>query len=284
MSLRRLIAARGRLVRHGRRVLRQAWLTWQRDRVYRGSKPSLCGDAVVLAVYRRVNAATLKLLLSQAGPAVGDVRLWALDDAHPDLVEWTVGSGPGMKFELLNKLLDVSEIPTGVAIVVVDDDVVFRRGNLAVLLRTMARAGFGLAQPAHSRISLATYSFNKVHLFARARRTTFVEIGPLFVVAPKCRNEFLPFPAEFGMGWGLELEWARRMDHCPLGVVDAATVVHLVPPNAFYRVAQEDERLHELLYAAGKRTIADAQRELGVWRRWQRDPPWATGLESAEPS
>jgi hypothetical protein len=274
MSSARITSVRIHSARRAKELLRWAWVIWQRDGVYRSRQPSLGGDAVVLAIYRRVNAATLRLFLAQAGSAVGEVRLWALDEPHPDLAPWTLGSGPGMKFELLNALLEKSDPMPRAPIVIVDDDVVFRRGDLTGLLRTMERAGFGLAQPAHSLISLATYSFNRVRPLTRARLTTFVEIGPLFVVAPECRHEVLPFPPDFGMGWGLELEWVRRMDHCPLGVVDASTVVHLVRPNVSYRVAEEDERLHDMLEAAGMRTIEEAQRELGVWRRWQRAPPW----------
>jgi hypothetical protein len=111
---------------------------------------------------------------------------------------------------------------------------------------------------------------------SRARLTTFVEIGPVFVVAPENAHRFLPFPDDIGMGWGLEVTWATLAgDGCRLGIVDAVAMRHLVKPGGAYDMQFEMRQLTNELEAIGVTHINDIQRVLGTWPRWLSTPPWS---------
>ena len=68
-----------------------------------------------------------------------------------------------------------------------------------------------------------------------ARRTRFVEIGPVTALSARAARELLPFP-DLQMGWGLDARWsAIAADHdWPIGVIDATPVRHLKPVAASY--------------------------------------------------
>lgn len=233
--------------------------------------------AMLLSIYRRANAPILAELLRPALAAGWRVRLWALDDVEPRLEEWTIGSGPGAKFDLLNGLLQ--EAAEG-ALVVADDDVAFGRTSVVAFADLAARAGFGISQPAHAFRSHRSHRVTLRRPLSRARLTTFVEIGPLFAVSAEWRARVAPFPDGIGMGWGLELSWMDLQDEgCRLGIVDAVPMRHLSPVGGAYVPQAESERLAGLLAergVAGARELRwrELQRTLATWRPWQSAPPW----------
>ncbi|MDT7537965.1 MAG: hypothetical protein QOI82_1550 [Actinomycetota bacterium] len=231
----------------------------------------------VSGIYRQKNAVRFAAFLrQQAGRA--DVALWGLDGEHPDLATVTVGTGPGKKFELLNRILDGKPPKPGHDIVVTDDDVTLSPGGLRALLALGHRAGFGLFQPAHGRHSTASHAITRRRHGALARETTFVEIGPVFVVAPSATQLLLPFPADAGMGWGLELQWRALRDRgLRMGIVDAVRVNHPDTPGSTYDdgvEAREKARERALLDELGLAKIAEAQQLIGTWWPWQPKPPW----------
>jgi hypothetical protein len=108
-----------------------------------------------------------------------------------------------------------------------------------------------------------------------ARRTTFVEIGPLFAARKPWGTEVVPFPDEHSMGWGLELDWFDlEARGARLGIVDAVPVRHLAPVGVGYAKQEQLQRLRELLRARGLASLSEVQRELATWRPWHRHPPW----------
>lgn len=228
---------------------------------------------LVAGIYRAVNAAPLQRVLGGV-PRDWRIALWALDDVIPPLAAQTIGSGCGGKFELLNETL--ARAGGDDTLVFIDDDAWISRGSFAGLVRLATRAGFDLAQPAHDRTSQSTYTFNRRRLATVARETTFVEIGPIMVLRGRAPSVLLPFPADIGMGWGLELLWRReRARGLRMGVVDAVTVHHPDPPNATYAdgASAEYDRVDRLLAEDGLTDIRDAQRTVGRWWRGQRRPP-----------
>ena len=62
----------------------------------------------------------------------------------------TRGRGPGMRLELLNRLVELARRACPRWVVLCDDDVEFVRGDVVRLVSESAAAGFGLAQPAHA--------------------------------------------------------------------------------------------------------------------------------------
>jgi hypothetical protein len=230
----------------------------------------------LLCVYRARNGDGVRALVEQAERLRLRVALWALDGAVTALAPATAGVGPGLRTELLNRLWRVVREGAPRQVVVADDDVSFTHGSLAQLLEAAAVCGFGLAQPAQRWDSAWRHDITRKRALALARETTFVEIGPLFVVSHPWVARVLPFPDGFGMGWGLELVWRDlRREGCRLGVVDCVTVNQRPPEGGrAYDTSAEAERLRSLLRERSLASPADAQRTLRSWQVWQVRPPW----------
>ena len=226
--------------------------------------------AALLCIYRERNAAVVRRLVRQGLRAGLMPRLWALDAVAPSLATWTLGDGPGAKFALLNELVRDDDG----WVVVADDDVWLP--SLSAFLWVVRRAAFDLAQPAHTRhLSHLSHAVTLRAPRSVARVTEFVEIGPLFVVSPAWRRSVVPFPADAGMGWGLEADWyALSKRGARLGIVDAVPMRHLAPVGTAYPQGVERERMAARLGAAGLEGLHEAQRTLATWRPWQRTPPW----------
>ena len=225
--------------------------------------------AVLVAVYRARNAALVEDLIAPALAAGYEARLWALDRPARELAATTLGSGPAGRFELVNRLVADGDL-RGRTLVVADDDARFSRGTLVEFLELMRRYRLDLAQPAHGRGSHWTHPITRAEPLTVARETTFVEIGPLFAVAPPWVPRVCPFP-ELGMGWGLELDWLRLHDEgCRLGIVDRTRIVHLAPVGESYAKNEEGARVRAAFDALGLSAWADVQHTLRRWRPWQR--------------
>jgi hypothetical protein len=242
-------------------------------------------SVLVLCVYRAANAGIVETLLRDAARRHWDVRLWALDEVEPRLAGATVGSGPGAKFPLLNGLVRDVDLDRYDWVVVTDDDIAFRAGSVDELLMLAEAAGLDLVQPAHTETSFRDNEIVVRRPLSVARRTTYVEIGPLLAVHAPLIERVLPFGAEYAMGWGLELEWfdlARA--GAAIGVVDAVAVRHLHPVGKRYVKDVERRRLREAVTARGLASFADAQRTVGTWRPWRSVPPWeCPGTLAADP-
>jgi hypothetical protein len=243
------------------------------QRALRRGAPEARYPVTMLVVARSRNAHQVKALARQF--AVTDLRVWGLDGPIEALRPHTVGTGPGQKFELLNRLYEASPIPGDHWIVVADDDVVLSRGTGQKLIQIGARARFDLFQPGHSLSSLYIHTFLVGRPAVRADLVTFVEIGPLFVVAPSKRGTFLPFPDGVGMGYGLELQWWKHQSEGGrLGLISQCRMVHLSPVGALYEVGEEKERLRRALADAGLSDLGASLENRGRWWRWSANPPW----------
>jgi GT2 family glycosyltransferase len=141
------------------------------------------------------------------------------------------------KFERLRAELDVLAEDVALAdwLVLIDDDVELPRGFLDRFVCIAERAGMRLAQPAHRRRSHAAWPVTRRHPGQDARRTRFVEIGPVTALHSDTFAALLPFPP-LSMGWGLDVHWgAVAAEHgWPVGVVDATPVRHTAPAAGGY--------------------------------------------------
>ncbi len=235
--------------------------------------------AGLICIYRSRNARNVEKMVSEAVPAGLTIALWALDSPVPGLSHWTIGSGPGPRMRLLNRLCEVIPLPTVDHLVVCDDDVVFTKGNIAQLLCAAKRCGFGIAQPAHDAKSHSSHGITIRRALTLARLTTFVEVGPVFVVSKEWLTSVIPFPEAFGMGWGLDLVWSDLHEKgCRLGIIDAICIRHLGLTGREYDVYAERKRLDSLLSARNLQSLGQMQRCLAMWRFWQLQPPWRPPL------
>ena len=226
------------------------------------------------SIYRARNAGVVESLLAGADDG-WDIHLWALDDASPTLAGLTRGVGGGGKFELLQRLLDGSPPPPSSWVVLSDDDYRFRRGSLDDLLALAQASNLDLAQPAHRRFANTSHQITLVRPRVIARRTHFVEIGPLVVMSPAGRGALLPFPAA-QMGWGLEALWGvSSLDgRIVAGIVDAVTIDHLGQVAGDYDRAAGFAEIDRFVAEAALTSLLDVQVNVDRWRRGRTPPGW----------
>ena len=227
------------------------------------------------AVYRARNSAVVERLLAAGGDR-WDVHLWALDAESPSLADLTHGTGSGGKPELLQRLLDGSPPSPSSWVVLSDDDYRFRRGSLVDLLALARTANLDLAQPAHRRFVNASHHITLVRPRVIARRTHFVEIGPLVVMSPAGRSALLPFPKAL-MGWGIEALWgaASLEGRIVAGIVDAVTIEHLGRVAGEYDRAAASTEIDRFVEEAGLTSLGDVLVNVDRWRRGRKRPNWA---------
>lgn len=175
-------------------------------------------------------------------------------------------SGRG-KFQNLNRALQ--RAPRADWTLVVDDDVVLPHRFLDRFIGVCEATGLELAQPAQTRRSHSAWRVTRRRPFSLARRTRFVEIGPVTAFAAAPAAELLPFP-DVRFGWGLDLHWAALAERRRwiAGVVDATPVRHEdAPPAAAYGHAEAIEEARRFLADREYLPGARAQETVRVLRR-----------------
>lgn len=173
----------------------------------------------------------------------------------------------GGKFQNANRLLEGQQ-PADWTLLV-DDDIVLPQRFLDRFVGVAEALGFDLAQPAQTLASHAAWSSARRQPFVLARRTNFVEIGPVTAFSRRAAHELLPFP-DLRMGWGLDLHWSALAAErgWRLGVVDASPVKH--EARAVGRsYATDDAGAEAQRFLAGKPYLhaSDAGRTLEAYRR-----------------
>jgi len=166
------------------------------------------------------------------------------------------------KFTRLNVMLAEHDLDSFDHVLLVDDDVVLPRGFVERMVWAVERSGLLLAQPAHRRHSHAAWPVTRRRLPWAARRTHFVEIGPVTLLRGEALRELVPFPAELTMGWGLDVHWAAIAEQrgWPIGVVDAAPLLHVNPVAGGYGREPVVEQAREFL--AGRAYVT---RDQAAW-------------------
>lgn len=132
------------------------------------------------------------------------------------------------KFVLLNKMLAHEDLAKYDFIIFCDDDITMRDGFLDDYLGYVVKYDFALAQPARTPDSYIDHYIVKQVAGLQARRTRFVEIGPLFSVRRDIFPYFFPFAESSPMGWGYDFVWPCLIESLRLrmGIVDATPVEH----------------------------------------------------------
>ena len=145
-------------------------------------------------------------------------------DVEVRLIAPAPGAG---KWQNLNAALAAHPAAGRDWLLVLDDDVVLPRGFLDAFLALSEAFGFELAQPAHAHRSHAAWAVTRRRRGVVARRTRFVEIGPVTALHAPAFAELLPFP-DLRMGWGLDAHWGAvaAARGWPVGIVDAVPVRH----------------------------------------------------------
>lgn len=141
---------------------------------------------------------------------------------------------PEPKFPLLNRLLAGLDLGRYDFVVVSDDDIEPPEGFLDRYLEMVSRYRFALAQPARSHDSFIDHPFVEQRNHLQARRTRFVEIGPLFSIRRDALPLLVPFSEESPMGWGYDFAWPVALEKADLrlGIVDAMPIAHKLRKSA----------------------------------------------------
>ena len=135
---------------------------------------------------------------------------------------------PTPKFVLLDRLLgDASEFDW---VLLCDDDVEVGPHFLDALIRSCDHHDFALAQPARTTDSFTDHPFVQVLPGLKARRTRFVEIGPVTCIRRDAVPILLSSGANSRMGWGLDFIWPARLERVGLrmGIIDAVPIAHRI--------------------------------------------------------
>ena len=242
--------------------------------------------ALVLGVYmagKPNTAEHIAAILARSRDIDVTQRWVALGDEHSDgelgeLTALTV-SEPTPKYSLLNRLLAEEDLESYDFVVTTDDDVVLPDEFLDLFLGVQAGVGFDLAQPARTLNSYVDHPIVLQQRGVVARRTLFVEIGPVVSFGRPVYDLVFPFDESNPMGWGFENVWSSllREDGRSEGIVDAVPMDHSIrEPVAHYEWA--DAVADRERYLANNPTFrprnASGSSRSSVWTddRWYGTP------------
>lgn len=132
------------------------------------------------------------------------------------------------KFVVLNRLLSTEPLDSYDFIIISDDDISLPSDFLDRYLSIVVKHDFAIAQPARTHNSYIDHHFVEQLTGLEARRTRFVEIGPLYSVRKDVYPVVFPFDESTHMGWGYDFVWPCLMEKlCKrMGIVDSTPVEH----------------------------------------------------------
>jgi hypothetical protein len=226
---------------------------------------------LVLSVYRPGS------LLSRTAPRLRsehhDVTFafGATSAPEPALAQATVLSDlADGKFENLNRLLAAAPpLESFDWLIVADDDVELAPRFLDRALALCERLELDVAQPAQTMRSHAAWRVTRRRPLSLARRTAYVEIGPVTLFSRRAATELTPFP-ELRFGWGLDNHWAAvaRQRGWQLGILDSLPVRHESQQVAStYKRSDAIDEARQYLAGRPYVTTTEAQRTLETIRR-----------------
>lgn len=159
-----------------------------------------------------------------------------------------VQSEPASKFELLDRL--VADAKDYDWLLLCDDDIEMEMDALDRLVNYAIIHDFALCQPARTADSFTDHPLVQVMPGLTARRTRFVEIGPLTCVRRDAAKLLLPFGKTSGMGWGLDFVWPVILENAGLrmGIIDAVPMAHRIRRSALsYSYDQAHQSMYRLM-------------------------------------
>jgi len=154
------------------------------------------------------------------------------------------------KFVLINRLLASVDMDQYRYVLVTDDDIELPDGFLDRYLACQEMYDLALAQPARTHDSFVDHRFVSQLLGVAARRTRFVEIGPVFSIRHDAFSTLIPFEEGAPMGWGLDFIWPLLLEAVGmnLGIIDMTPVKHRLRKSvSFYNHGQTEFAMKRFL-------------------------------------
>ena len=231
---------------------------------------------LVVGVYlatRDHSAEHLARAFAQVHPNIDVVQRWvaigpASTSAALGRVTVLQVASPVPKFVLMNRVFADVDMGSFDYVLVVDDDIYLPRHFLPSFLAYQEAFDFALAQPARAWHSHFDHAIALRRPWLLARRTRFVECGPLVSFRRDAAAALLPF-AHPQQLWGLDLVWPLAIERRSLrmGIIDAVSVDHsLRPQAAAYDKAQHDAAMHRFLDGTPHLPMAEAFTVLDRYR------------------
>jgi hypothetical protein len=235
---------------------------------------------LVVGVYlatREHSAEHLARAFAQAHPDIDVVQRWvaigpASTSAELGSVTVLQVASVVPKFELVNRAFAGIDIGSFDYVLVVDDDIYLPRHFLPSFLAYQEAFDFALAQPARAWHSHFDHAIALRRPWLLARRTRFVECGPLVSFRRDAAAVLLPF-AHPQQLWGLDFVWPVAIESRSLrmGIIDAVAVDHsLRPQAAAYDKSRHDAAMHRFLSGTPHLAMAEA---FTVLDRYRSTPP-----------
>jgi hypothetical protein len=235
-----------------------------------GSRPSrsarVLGRVLVVGIYLCDRENTAEHVVAELGRS----RAWTVEQRWLALGRSPVPAAlasvtvarerRGPKFQLLNQLL-ATDLGPYEFLVVSDDDVGLPSHFLDRYLEVVRAHDLSLAQPARTHRSYVDHPIVEQLDGLTARRTRYVEVGPVFTIRRDAMPLLVPFDEEAPMGWGHDLVWPVKLEASGLrmGIVDAVPVEHsLRKPVSFYGYADADRAMERYLAARPHLSRAEA--------------------------
>jgi len=235
---------------------------------------------LVVGVYlatREHSAEHLARAFAQAHPNIDVVQRWvaigpASTSAGLGRVTVLQVASPVPKFVLMNRVFADVDMGSFDYVLVVDDDIYLPRHFLPSFLAYQEAFDFALAQPARAWHSHFDHAIALRRPWLLARRTRFVECGPLVSFRRDAAAALLPF-AHPQQLWGLDFVWPVEIEGRSLrmGIIDAVAVDHsLRPQAAAYDRPRQDAEMHRFLLCTPHLPMAEA---FTVLDRYRSMPP-----------
>ncbi len=171
------------------------------------------------------------------------------------------------RFENLNILVSRHRLEEFDWLIITDDDIAVPTNFLDQFLFVLQHFGFKIGQPAHNLVSYATFKVTRRHWGTIARRTGFVEVGPLVALHRDTFEAMVPFPPG-NMGWGRDVHWSYLAEKhgWAMGIVDALPIRHLRPIGIGYNSRTALSEAREFLNTHGSMARLDALRTVATYR------------------
>ena len=169
------------------------------------------------------------------------------------------------KFKILNLILSGEDLSKYAFLLIVDDDIALPDDFVDNYLTAVQKYDFALAQPARTHDSYIDHAIVEQVDGLAARKTRFVEIGPLFSIRKDLYKFILPFDENAGMGWGLDFIWPSVIEDVGLnmGIVDAFPIEHKMrAPVINYSHKKTEDEMNAYLKTKKHLSKVDAFRVL----------------------
>jgi hypothetical protein len=159
---------------------------------------------------------------------------------------------PVGKFDNINHAMISHDLINYDWLLVIDDDIDLPNDFLDLFIYFCHTHSLKLAQPAHRFDSYASFKITRRHWASQARRTGYVEIGPVCLLHRDTFADFIPFPS-LRWAWGLDIFWAHvaKRKGWRMGVIDAVPIGHLRPVGGSYDMSAARDEAMEFLASRG---------------------------------